>query len=90
MTTLGVLAIVFVSSFFGLATGYLLAIESIECDLMEKNECDLMEKNERRILYICDRRKCNNCSMECTHTTDIEHAVNFKNIDGYYTEESEV
>lgn len=82
MTTLGVLAIVFVSSFFGLATGYLLAIESIECDLMEKNE--------RRILYICDRRKCNNCSMECTHTTDIEHAVNFKNIDGYYTEESEV
>lgn len=82
MTTLGVLAIVFVSSFFGLVTGYLLAIESIECDLMEKNE--------RRILYICDRRKCNNCSMECRHTTDIEHAVNFKNIDGYYTEESEV
>lgn len=82
MTTLGVLAIVFVSSFFGLATGYLLAIESLECDLMEKNE--------RRILYICDRRKCNNCSMECTHTTDIEHAVNFKNIDDYYMEESEV
>ncbi len=82
MTTLGVLAIVFVSSFFGLATGYLLAIESIECDLMEKNK--------RRILYICDRRKCNNCSMECTHTTDIEHAVNFKNIDDYYMEESEV
>ena len=82
MTTLGVLAIVFVSSFFGLATGYLLVIESLECDLMEKNE--------RRIRYICDRRKCNNCSMECAHTTDIEHAVNFKNIDGYYTEESEV
>ena len=82
MTTLGVLAILFVSSFFGLETGYLLAIESIECDLMEKNK--------RRILYICDRRKCSNCSMECTHTTDIEHAVNFKNIDGYYMEESEV
>ena len=89
MTTLGVLAIVFVSSFFGLATGYLLAIESLGSPIYN-DECDLMEKNERRILYICDRRKCNNCSMECTHTTDIEHAVNFKNIDDYYMEESEV
>ena len=32
-------------------------------------------KNE--ILYICDRRKCKNCSGWCDHTTDISHADNF-------------
>lgn len=32
------------------------------------------------ILYLCDRKRCNNCNPngECRHTTDICHSVNFK------------
>lgn len=30
------------------------------------------------VLYLCDRRACDNCSWpECQHTLDIAHAVNF-------------
>lgn len=32
-------------------------------------------------LYLCDRQKCKYCSYPlCAHTTDIEHAVNFKKV----------
>lgn len=31
-----------------------------------------------KILYICDKQACENCSFpECYHTTDINHAYNF-------------
>ena len=31
------------------------------------------------ILYICDRKACKICcNPECHHTTDINHAYNFK------------
>lgn len=30
------------------------------------------------ILYLCDRKACENCSSECKHTTDIRHAINFQ------------
>ena len=30
------------------------------------------------ILYICDRKACENCNKECKHTTDIRHAANFE------------
>ena len=31
------------------------------------------------VLYLCDRKKCENCSYpDCTRTTDISHAKNFK------------
>ena len=30
------------------------------------------------ILYLCDRKACENCHEECKHTTDIRHAVNFE------------
>lgn len=30
------------------------------------------------ILYLCDRRACDNCSYpECRYTSDIRHAENF-------------
>lgn len=36
-------------------------------------------ENEIVITYICDRKACTHCSnAECTHTTDIRHAANFK------------
>lgn len=38
------------------------------------------------IAYICDKKKCANCNGECTHTLDINHAVNFVNYDGVYFE----
>lgn len=35
------------------------------------NKCD-------DVLYLCDRRACNNCSYpKCKHTSDIRHAKNF-------------
>ena len=34
---------------------------------------------KRRIMYKCDRLKCENCSYpECSLTEDIFHAVNFE------------
>lgn len=30
------------------------------------------------ILYLCDRKACENCSDICKHTTDIRHAINFE------------
>lgn len=30
------------------------------------------------VLYICDRKQCDNCSFpECQLTSDISHAINF-------------
>lgn len=30
------------------------------------------------VLYLCDGKRCASCSEECKHTSQIEHAVNFK------------
>ena len=27
------------------------------------------------VLYICDRKACENCHEECMHTSDIEYAI---------------
>ena len=50
-------------------------------------------RNTIKILYLCDRLKCENCSYpNCKHTSDITHAANFKNKieneNGYYFERS--
>lgn len=29
----------------------------------------------RKKMYVCDRKKCDNCPSVCTHTLDISHAV---------------
>lgn len=34
--------------------------------------------HEIDVTYICDRKKCPECSKLCNHTTDISHAVNFE------------
>jgi hypothetical protein len=43
--------------------------------------CDCSKQTKAtKIVYICDRKACNPCSGEhCHYTTDIRHAVNFKN-----------
>lgn len=35
-----------------------------------------------KLLYLCDRKACSNCSKECKHTSNIEHAINRSNLDG--------
>jgi hypothetical protein len=31
------------------------------------------------VIYLCDRKKCEKCSFPlCKHTTDIKHAIRFK------------
>lgn len=49
--------------------------------------------HEIDVIYICDGKKCPECSKLCNHTTDFSHAVNFEpvmSIDGktilYYEE----
>ena len=33
------------------------------------------------VLYLCDRKACDNCSYPlCNHTTDISHAFNFEKV----------
>jgi hypothetical protein len=43
------------------------------------------------VLYLCDKKACEKCnSIDCRHTTDIEHAVSFeKGPNGYYVEKQE-
>lgn len=36
------------------------------------------------ILYVCDRKACKDCSPDCNHTSNINHAANFKNDDVEY------
>lgn len=36
--------------------------------------------HEIDVTYICDGKKCQECSKLCNHTTDISHAVNFEPI----------
>ena len=33
-----------------------------------------------KIAYLCDGTACKNCSGDCTHTADIRHAKNFKEV----------
>ena len=34
------------------------------------------------VLYICDRKACENCHEECMHTSDIEHAIHRYDLHG--------
>ena len=34
--------------------------------------------HEKDVTYICDGKKCPECSKLCNHTTDISHAINFE------------
>lgn len=33
------------------------------------------------IYYLCDRRACEKCNSDCTHTSEIRHAKNFRVVD---------
>mgnify|MGYP004457703805 FL=1 len=48
-----------------------------------------------KVAYVCDRKACNGCSVtqnpECSHTLDINHAVNFKKFDDkHYMEVADI
>lgn len=45
------------------------------------------DKSPKKVLYICDEKKCANCSDECIYTSDIDHAKNFNKEYGVYIEE---
>ena len=40
----------------------------------------------KTVLYLCDRRACKKCDLECRHTRDILHAENFELIDSSFWE----
>ena len=36
-------------------------------------------RRKAEVLYLCDRKACKVCNPEqCRHTTDVNHAVNFR------------
>ena len=57
---------------------------------MEKQGGTMLRYTRReftRKFYICDRKKCENCTPDCRHTLDIEHAV-YPDYDNFSPEES--
>lgn len=42
--------------------------------------------NQAKILFVCDKRKCDFCKKGCDHTADIKHAKNFELSGGIYIE----
>lgn len=45
------------------------------------------------VLYLCDRKACDKCNPECSHTNDINHAKSFeKGADeiGYWEKKEDV
>lgn len=63
-----------------------------ECEFIDRKEAIEAYKArileaEKMVLYICDRRKCEDCHDDCHLTRDIDHAVMFyKNGQGDYVE----
>lgn len=54
-----------------------------------------MKNNKHKKLYICNRKKCKNCSGRCLHTSDIKYAKykqhnNFDFINGNEWERGEM
>lgn len=44
-------------------------------------EDELEDERDRIIVYACDGEACSeDCPAECAHTTDIDHAKNFRKI----------
>lgn len=42
-----------------------------------------------KVLYLCDLHRCDKCSPECRHTSDISHAVSFHVVrEGVYEQEA--
>lgn len=74
-------AIIIISLMLLIGFGLILLFVYIIDSKYEKEKQRLDEEGaEIRILYICDRRKCDNCREECLHCSDVEHAKNFEKI----------
>lgn len=50
--------------------------------MTEKDIEKLREHNGINILYLCDRKRCKNCSDVCKHTSDISHAIHKDALNG--------
>lgn len=79
--------------------GASICLEHIKDELWKLEGYALQKQLSALVVYECDRKKCGDmCQPYCTATTDIEHAVNFKNKPSYaynangvaYVEESAV
>lgn len=53
---------------------------------LEKGEKAELAIDEKKVLFVCDRRKCERCDSGCRHTNDILHAAHFELSDGYFVE----
>ena len=47
------------------------------------------DKSPRKVLYLCDEKQHEKCSVECKYTTNIDHAKNFNRVFGVYVEKEE-
>ena len=48
-----------------------------EDDKIRELECRRMPAFREIPVFECDRRACDKCNQECSHTPDIRHAKNF-------------
>ncbi|MEG2332811.1 MAG: hypothetical protein RSB62_11005 [Bacteroides sp.] len=53
--------------------------------IIQKAEKESSSKG--KVLYICDRRACNQCNPECMHTNDISHAKDFELLHDVFVEQ---
>ena len=54
-------------------------------EVKEPSDCDhyFPLQDMPTIAYLCDGQACDECHDYCNHTTNIKHAKNFKDIDGF-------
>ena len=56
-------------------------------EIKKCSECGYKKVDDGTVLYLCDRRACDECNDYCEYTHDVKHAVNFKNVSGVFVED---
>ena len=56
-------------------------IESLRKKIRDLEERPMLASEQKKVLYLCDRRRCERCmplKPGCRHTYDVRHAKNFE------------
>lgn len=56
-------------------------------DIKKCSDCKYKRVEDGSVLYLCDRRACEECHEYCSHTCDVKHAVHFQNVKGVFVED---
>lgn len=60
---------------------------TVDGEILHRNETEYYSQNgiqyKRVIFYVCNQKKCENCSAkdgECKHTTNLKYAKNYNSV----------